>query len=282
MKSHTYSTGKLLLRTVAAGVFFVLFANNSHANSVWYNGQFYVWDIDQTTYMGSDWTGVVRIMADDINFYMDGHQICGPGTNIGLVISGRDNVNIYGGDEYDAYADTGVIYNCNTGVYCENSSNIEIESISFDCISWGVRADYSEFVTTKACMGTTNYDGILCYYTDRFSCFSNNFYNCSRSGLWSTGSYYSLVYSNTFNANDADGITLYDVDNCELINNHTDWNGYGGQNRNGTSYFISTAISTRNCYSNYNSNWGYYQEGTPNIGYALLAGVGNGSGLKNF
>ncbi len=258
---------------VCVAIFFC--AQNLPANTKWYNGSFWVLDIDQDTTLSSHWVGVVRILADGVDFNMDGYSIIGPNSNVGIYVSGRRDVNIIG--------DHGTIDDCNTGIYFEGGGSNSVYDVSFYCDSWGIRADNSNQLDISHCYSVSEdyFDGYLLINSDHSNIYSSYGLSCVRSGIWLDGSDDVSIQYCQFLGNHYDGITVYDCEDVYVNSGFIETNG-GSLYRHGIGLFNSDNIILTNNNSQANGCYGYYRENTTNITYVNNFARYNGCGEKNF
>lgn len=260
------------LMAIIFGIVISFFRMDLNANSFWHNGEFWVWDIDQNTSMGGDWSGVIRIMADNVKLNMNGYYVNGPNTNICILVSDRSGVRIY----------DGYINNCNTGIYFESGEKDTVQNVYTDCTSWGIRCDYTDKVLIEDCYGTTDaYDGILLISSESPEIYYATYTDCGRSGIWLDGCWCPVAGSSTLNLNAFDGITLNYTYGAFISSNTTNVNGEG-LNRHGVGLFNSSYPYIISNNSNFNACYGYYQTSCSNITSGNNSASNNACGSSNF
>lgn len=250
----------------------------SQANNKWWNGSFWVWDVTTTLNLTSNFSGVVRMLADNSTLNMNGFDITGPGNNIGISVVGYDYVTING--------DGGEVTNITTGIYVVGSDYCTMDEVSVDAFNIGIQVQDSYNPVIQDCEGYAD-TYMAAYIADashQARIFDNYFHNCGRSGVWVEYSNYASVNRNKLMGNYFDGITTYQTTGSFMDSDTCLLNGYGLANnyRHGIGLFNSTSPTVWGCRLLQNSCYGIYQQSSTGITLSSNYFYANGCGDKNF
>jgi hypothetical protein len=226
----------------------------------------------ETKTLYADYVGTVVFNGSHANLNLNGHNICGTGTGIGITSIGNSYINITG---------WGNIGNFTTGIYISGGQYNHITNCAVGpCTDWGIGILSSPYVQiTGVNASAQNYEGILLNSCSYPIVSYSTLWSGGRCGIIGSQGFNTYLNQLTVSGCATDGICMLGENAFALQSNRTT-----GNTGNGVSFSYNIQPCSGDILSNessYNLGYGFKNTGATLVRF-LGFGHNNALGLKNW